>query len=287
LIARQELGGGPAGYGVLMGALGGGAILGAVAMPTIRKYVSGEVLVFGATLAHALVTVSLAFMDSVPAGAVMLALGGAAWISMLTTLNAASQGVLPNWVRGRGLALYLTVFYGAMAAGSWTWGHIAESTSIDTTLLIAGVLGAITAALALLLPLPNAEDDLTPSHHWPEPAMAEGVDVKGGPVMVTVEYCVPRQDQPAFLAAASGLGTIRRRDGAYDWGVMADAEDPERITEWFLVESWEEHLRQHERVTHADKDVQERLRAFHKRDTPPVVRHLIPIPPTVEKASEP
>lgn len=283
IIARAEFGGGPAGYGVLMGALGGGAIAGALLMPMVRRHVMGETLVLGAALLHALVTIGLAFVGNVAAGAALLAFGGAAWISVLTTLNATAQGVLPNWVRGRGLALYLTAFYGAMAAGSWFWGQLAESTSIDTTLIAAGISAALLAVLAMLWPLPSTEDDLTPSHHWPEPALAEGIAASGGPVMVTIDYRVAIADQPAFLAAAQDLGRIRRRDGAYDWGIMADAEDPQRITEWFLVPSWEEHLRQHARVTHADEDLQNSLRAFHKGDAPPAVRHLIPVRPAPGK----
>jgi hypothetical protein len=123
--------------------------------------------------------------------------------------------------------------------------------------------------------LPAGDDDLSPSHHWPEPAIANYEVHGGGPVMITIEYRVPLGEQPAFAAAMQELGAIRRRDGAYKWGLMADAAGPERVTEWFLIGSWEEHLRQHERMSVADRAVQDRVGAFHVGDTAPLVRHLV------------
>jgi len=71
------------------------------------------------------------------------------------------------------------------------------------------------------------------------------------------------------------LSEERLRDGAFNWGVMEDPADPELLTEWFLVESWAEHLRQHRRVPHADADLQREITRFHARETPPRVRHLL------------
>jgi hypothetical protein len=205
---------------------------------------------------------------------------------VLTTLNATAQGVLPNWVRGRGLALYLTAFFGTMTAGSLLWGQVAEATSLDTALLVAGAATATSALLGLVLTLPSGDQDLSPSHHWPEPAVAEGGAPAGGPIMVTIEYSVALERQPAFAALMRELGAIRRRDGAYEWGLMADAAAPERVTEWFLVGSWEEHLRQHERVSVADHRVQEKVRGFHSGTEPPQVRHLVPVGGVVPAAAD-
>ncbi len=67
----------------------------------------------------------------------------------------------------------------------------------------------------------------------------------------------------------------RRRDGARRWGLFRDTADPGRLIETFVVESWVEHLRQHERVTMVDRELQTQVRAFHVGDTPPRVSHFI------------
>jgi hypothetical protein len=204
---------------------------------------------------------------------------GTAWIAMLTTLNSTTQGILPNWIRGRGLAIYLTVFNGAMAAGSLGWGFVAQAIGTDAALLVAGAGLAVVAGLAYRAALPSGEGDLTPSLHWPEPALAEPVAHDRGPVMITVTYRIRRSDRPLFLAALDRLSEERRRDGAYAWGVSEDAADPERVVEWFFVESWAEHLRQHKRVSKADADIQAETRRFHQDPDGPVVQHFLALEP--------
>ncbi|MEY9772636.1 quinol monooxygenase YgiN [Sinorhizobium fredii] len=115
------------------------------------------------------------------------------------------------------------------------------------------------------------------SNHWPEPLTAAPVEHDRGPVLITIEYRVDKTDRTGFLTALARLSGERRRDGAYGWGVTEDAADPERIVEWFMVESWAEHLRQHRRVSKADADVQQEVRGFHKGPEAPVVNHLLSI----------
>jgi hypothetical protein len=185
------------------------------------------------------------------------------WIIALTTLNGVAQGILPNWVRGRGLAVYLTVFNGAMAAGSLGWGLVAQQIGVPMALLV-GALGLAPVAIVFhRIKLPAGEADLQPSNHWPEPLLAEPIAHDRGPVLVQVEYRVRKEDRPAFVQAMQRLSLERRRDGAYAWGITEDTGDPERLMEWFLVESWAEHLRQHKRVSHADADLQAEAIRFH------------------------
>ncbi|MDJ0388749.1 MFS transporter [Roseomonas sp. E05] len=261
----------------MLAAVGAGAVGGALLLPILRQHLALEAVALAASLLMGAMTAALAFAGSVPLACLLLLLVGAAWIAALSTLNAAAQAVLPGWVRGRGLALYLTVFYGAMTGGSLLWGRLAEATSIAAALVAAGACSLVLALVARTMPLPAGEDDLTPSHHWPAPSLAEGISARGGPVLVTVAYRVTPADQPAFAEATAPLGAIRRRDGAFAWGVMADAASPEEVTEWFLVGSWEEHLRQHDRVSVADRTVQARVQAFHRGEAPPLVRHLLPL----------
>lgn len=279
LVARQEIGGGPGFYGLMLGSVGAGAIAGALLLPRVRARLGQDRLVLGASLVTAAGTVLLALTDSEMLGIVAAFVLGTAWITILTTLNSTTQGILPNWVRGRGLAIYLTVFNGAMAAGSMSWGLVAQAVGTDAALIVAGSGLAVVAGFAYRAALPSGEGDLTPSMHWPEPALAEPVAHDRGPVMVTVTYRIRRTDRPAFLAALDRLSEERRRDGAYAWGVSEDAADPERVVEWFFVESWAEHLRQHRRVSKVDAGIQAEARRFHQGPEDPVAQHFLALAP--------
>lgn len=277
IVARQEIGGGPSFYGLLLGSVGAGAIVGAVLLPRARARLGQDRLVLTATLVTASATALLALTDSEIVAIAATFVLGIAWIAMLTTLNSTMQAILPNWIRGRGLAIYLTAFNGAMAAGSLGWGFLAQEIGTDVALIAAGLSLVVVAVLAHRAPLPAGEGDLTPSLHWPEPAMAEPVAHDRGPVMIMVTYRIRQSDRAAFLEALKRLSEGRRRDGAYAWGVSEDAADPEHLVEWFFVESWAEHLRQHKRVSKADADIQAEARRFHQGTEPPLVQHFLAV----------
>lgn len=275
IIARQEIGGGPSFYGLMLGSVGAGAISGAVVLPRLRARLGQDRLVLAMSLVTAGATILLSLTNSGIIAIVSTFVLGIAWIAMLTTLNSTMQAILPNWIRGRGLAIYLTAFNGAMAAGSLGWGFLAQEVGTDTTLIVSGIGLVLVALVAHRSPLPGGEGDLTPSLHWPEPAMAEPVAHDRGPVMVMVTYRVSQADRPAFLAALERLSEERWRDGAYAWGISENAADPEHVVEWFFVESWAEHLRQHKRVSKADADVQAEARRYHQGKEPPMVQHFL------------
>jgi MFS family permease len=277
LVARQLLGGDASFYGILLGAVGVGAIGGALVMPKLRERLNSDGLLLGAAVVTAWVMGILALAPPKIVAVVVLLFLGAAWITALTTLNGTAQSVLPNWVRGRGLAVYLTVFNGAMTAGSLGWGAVGEAVGIQSTLLI-GAAGLLVAGFVMYrVKLPAGEADLVPSNHWPEPLVAEPVAHDRGPVLILIEYKVEKRHRGAFLHALDQLSQERRRDGAYGWGVTEDSADPEKIVEWFMVESWAEHLRQHKRVSNADADLQGRVLAYHAGADKPVVRHFLTI----------
>jgi hypothetical protein len=120
--------------------------------------------------------------------------------------------------------------------------------------------------------------DLSPSRHYPEPVLVAEVPHERGPVLVTVEYEIDPADAEPFTAAMRALRLERRRNGAMIWGLFDDPAEPRRYVESFLVESWAEHLRQHERPTMSDRLVQERVSAFHRGAEPPRVTHLLAVP---------
>ncbi|MCA3194559.1 MULTISPECIES: MFS transporter [unclassified Cupriavidus] len=275
LVAKQLLHGGAGLYGVLLGAVGAGAILGALSMPTLQKRLDGDGVILASAIATAVVMAGLSFAPPVWLALPLLLVLGAAWILALTTLGGAAQAILPNWVRGRALAVYQMVFNGALAGGSLLWGFVAQAMGTPHALLIAAV-GLVVAALLLhRIRLPRGEEDLGPARHWPEPEMADDIAHDRGPVMILIEYCIPAANRDAFLRAVHRLSEERLRDGAFNWGVMEDPANPELLTEWFLVESWAEHLRQHRRVPNADADLQRDVAGFHVASEPPRVRHLL------------
>jgi len=184
-------------------------------------------------------------------------------------------------VRGRGLAIYVTVMFGALTVGSAVWGEIAQASSLPLAHYLAAGGALLSIPLTLRYKLQTgAKLDLTPSMHWPAPVLAGDLRSRAGPVLVTVEYRIATKDRDAFLSALEAVAAERRRDGAYAWGVYEDATEPGRLVETFLDESWLDHMRHHERVTKADTIAQERAARYLLR--PALVTHYV----TAERGRE-
>jgi MFS family permease len=276
LIARTDLGLGAVGYGILLGGLGAGAILGAVVLPKARQLLSANLLVILGTIIFAATTLALAFVRIFGLLSVAMIFGGLAWMTTMSTFNIGVQTVVPEWVRARALAIYLLSFFGTMAAGSVLWGVVAEHFGIPLALLCAAVALIVGLISALFFPLRiNEQLDLSPSLHWSEPTVVSEPPPEHGPVLVMVEYRIDLERVEEFLLAMKDLERILRRDGATRWGLFADPAEPGRYFETFLVESWAEHMRQHARVTIEDRAAQERVQSFHVGGAPPLVTHLI------------
>ncbi|HEY2227002.1 MAG TPA: MFS transporter [Xanthobacteraceae bacterium] len=275
LVARGQIAGGPELYGVLLGAIGAGAVGGAFALPWLKAKLGPDRLMAAGSLGTALALVLYGIAREPITALAASVTAGIAWIAVLATLNVSAQVALPDWVRGRGLAMFVTAFYGAMTLGSAIWGHVAGLTGLPAAHFIAAAGALVAVPLTWRWKLQTgAAIDLMPSMHWPVPLTAREVEHEQGPVLVTVEYRIRPSDRDAFLAAVAKLARERRRDGAYAWGVYEDAAEPGRLLETFLVESWLEHMRQHERVTKADRAVQEAVAQF-QLDGAPKVTHFI------------
>ena len=276
LVARKQLGLGAFSYGVLLGGLGAGAILGAVILPAIRRKVSVNVLIFCGTIIFAATTAILATVHIFPLLCIMMIFGGIAWMTLMSSFNISVQAIVPAWVRARVLAIYLLVFFGGMAAGSALWGAVATRIGISPTLLYAAAALILGLAAAYFFPLrTGGELDLEPSLHWSEPVVITEPHPQDGPVLVTVAYQIEPERAEDFVEAMLEVKRILRRDGAIRWGLFADPAQPGHYVETFLVESWAEHMRQHARITNEDRIVQDHARSFHAGDASPVVTHLI------------
>jgi MFS family permease len=263
LIVRRELGRGPEVYGLLLTCIGIGAVAGALLLPRLRAKVSRDALVAGASALYALATLALAHLQNVGLLAAAMLATGVAWISILSALQVAAQMTLPAWVRARGLAAFAVVFMGGMAIGSIVWGQVATRIGIPDALTAAacGTLLAIALTWRFKLGVHQVLD-FRPSMDWPAPILAEIPEPDSGPVLVTIEYRVQLSKRAEFVTAMQAVREMRRRNGAYFWQLFHDSEDPTRFVETFMDESWLEHLRQHERASVADREIQRRAKVF-------------------------
>ncbi len=276
VIAKQELASSSSGYGILLGCLGVGSVIGAGFFSRLRGTYNADAIVVVFTVLFSAATAALGYVNRFGLLALAMFAGGVAWMCVMSTFNVSAQIALPAWVRARALSVYILVFQGAQAVGSWMWGEIAlrAGTRValysSATALLAGVV--ISARFRLR---EVKERDLTPAMHWPEPAGMTGLDPEQGPVLIQVEYEVDQERAPQFLDAVKQLERIRRRDGALRWAVFVDPAHPRRYVETFVVESWAEHMRQHERMTVADRELQDQVNAFHTGEHPPLATHLL------------
>jgi MFS family permease len=274
VLARTQLHGGATLYGVLLGVLGGSAVAGALLLPRLKDRLGPDGLVVAGELGTAAALVLFALAHSAPLAVGACVLAGGSWILVLATLNTAAQLSLPEWVRGRGLAVYATVFFGTMSLGSALWGFAGTRLGVPSAHWIAAAVALLAIPLTWRWRLEGvAELDLAPCAHWPPPVLAHSVEADAGPVLVSIEYRIDLEDRDAFLAALTRLARTRRRDGAYSWGVFEDTAHPGRMLETYLVDSWMDHLRQHERTTRADTVIEERVRRF-TRETPRVTHYI-------------
>jgi predicted MFS family arabinose efflux permease len=263
-------------FGLLMGCVGAGAILGATMLPRLRRRLAFDRMIALASLGLAGGLIALAYVPSAELVAVTLVLTGACWLMVLSSLNTSAQRVAPGWVRARTLAAFQLVMQGGLAIGSLVWGLVTGAASVETALTIAA--GGLVAGVALARrwPLEQSElTDLTPAGAWSDPNVDIEPRPHDGPVMITVEYEIDPDDAERFVAAMEELGRVRRRDGAYRWELYAELERPGCYVETFVVESWSEHLRQHGRLTVADLELTRLTRSFHRGERPPTVRHML------------
>ncbi len=275
LVARNRVSGGPEAYGILLGAIGFGAVAGAFAMPLWKAKIGPDRLVGAASLGTAIALVLFGLAREPIVALLASLIAGASWIAVVATLNVSAQVALPDWVRGRGLAIYITVLFASMTLGSAIWGQVAGVAGLPAAHFAAAAGALLAIPLTWGWKLQTGEKlDLTPSMQWPAPIVSQEVKGSYGPVLVTIDYRIAdEKNRESFLAAIERLRHERLRDGAYRWGIFEDTDEPGRFLETFLVDSWLDHLRQHERVTNADYVLQQSVYALLKEA--PKVTHFI------------
>ena len=276
LVAHQELGMGASGYGILLAALGVGAIAGALLMPRIRDRIGPNRLIVLAGLVYGSALVVVALVPNRVAVTVVLALAGLAWMTLVSRMNATLQLFLPNWVRARGFGIYQVVFAGGQALGALLWGQVTEWAGLDQAFLAAAGLMLLGTVTVRWWPVHEQDGaDRSPAIFWSEPHLMLEPHLDEGPVLVTSVYRVDEGKAAAFVAAMDAVRGSRQRTGATRWGLFRDGEDPARYVEVYQVPTWAEHLRQHEgRLTGSDEKAEERATALARG--PAEVTHLLP-----------
>ena len=276
LIARGAEAGGSTLYGTLMALIGTGAVAGALLLPRLGNRLTPDQTVQAGTLGTALALLLLATNAGPSVLMAAAFMGGLSWIAVLTSFNVSAQVALPDWVRARGLAVFLMAFFGSMALGSIMWGQLASATTVPKS-LIAAACGLVLGLWATRrFSVGQGEKlDLSAASAWPEAPDLGSDQTEDRPAMVVVEYHIETDQRAAFQHAITQFAKERLRDGATRWHLHQSVEDPKIWLETFHLPSWAEHLEQHKRVTRSDADAQETLRAMDARDGGPVVRHYI------------
>ena len=155
------------------------------------------------------------------------------------------------------------------------------STPIALSAAAAGLMIGIPLGLRYQL-MSNAAADLDSAQAKgltrAAPTVLMELEPEDGPLLISVEYRIDPSEVEEFVKAIHLLKTIRLRDGGMRWGLFADAANPARYVETFLVPSWAEYLRQRERLTVSDLDVRDRVQAFQRGSDPPSVSRMVYVP---------
>ena len=282
LIALQLHGGGAGTFTVMLACMGAGAIGAVMAFPWLRARFGADAFVLGGTLLHALASCAVVLAPWPGLAFPAMVLAGMALIATANTLAVAAQLVLPDWVRARGMSFYQMALMGGSAAGSMLWGQVAAASSVRTAVLAAAVAGPLVLLATRRWAVQGGEDgDPSPAA---VPAGADAVQPaidfapEDGPLMVTIEYLIDPARAAEFAEVMQATRRARLRQGVLSWGLFRDTARPGRYVEYFVDESWVEHLRRQQRFTASDVGLRARRLAFHLGSAPPRVDRYLADP---------
>jgi MFS family permease len=280
VIARDQLGLGAGGYGVLSGFFGLGAVGGALLIPRGLHRTSLHTMVVASVVTWMVAAALIAWTAYAPLALAGACGCGAAWVGVLASLSAATQSAATAWVRARAVAMNLIASQVSMAAGSALWGALASWT--DTRAALGASVGAMLVLLAINRRVRiemGDEATVTPGVPMPDLAIAIEPRPDDGPVLIQLEYRIDGANRDEFLRAVHSIEPTRRRNGAVDWRVFRDLAEDGRFVERFVIQSWAEYVRLRTRMTMADRRLQDHIEALQRPGVPVRVSRLIGVDP--------
>jgi MFS family permease len=276
VIARDLLGLGAGGFGLLSAAFGTGAVVGAWSIPHQLKRVSLNSIVTYGVLAWTAAIALIAATPITPVAVVGACGAGVAWVYVLASLSAGTQSTAPAWVRARAVSMNLVSTQASLAFGSAAWGMLASAAGIRVALGVsAAVMLMLYVAIRGFRVEMGTEADVMPRVQLPDLAVAMEPMPDDGPVLIQIEYRIEPRDRRAFLVAIAAVGPTRRRSGATSWRVFRDLGDEERFVERYVIASWADYLRLRSRMTMADSQLQQEAARFQRAGVPIRVSRLI------------
>lgn len=276
VIARDQLGLGAGGFGLLSAAFGTGAVTGALAIPGQLQSRSLNAVVTSGVLLWTLAILLTAATGITALAVVGAFCAGVAWVSVFASLSAGTQSSAPAWVRARAVGMNIVAVQASLAIGSALWGGLA--TVVGTHIALAA-----SAGLMVVLHLLNRrvrvamgeEADITPGVQLPEMAIAAEPLPDDGPVLIQIEYRIDPEQRRPFLRAIHAVEATRRRNGAISWRIFRDLAEEGRFVERYIIASWAEYIRLRSRMTMTDRKVQDRVEQCQRNGVPVRVSRLI------------
>ncbi|VIO66859.1 MFS transporter [Bradyrhizobium ivorense] len=279
LVARDLLRGGAQTYGIMLGAFGMGAVVGALNISEIRSRLSGEAAVRACALSMGAAIAAVALSKEPVITAAALVVAGAAWMLAVALFNIGVQLSAPRWVAGRSLAAFQAAIAGGIAIGSWGWGRITDIGGVETALLISAALMLLSPLLGIWLRMPRVgarNEDA--SEALADPEVQLQLTARSGPLVVEIEYRVAQDNARAFHNVMQDVQLSRQRNGAYGWSIARDIADPELWTERYHCPTWLDFLRQRNRATQAERELHQKAMDFHIGPDPVRVRRMLERP---------
>ena len=276
LVAKGLPGGTAGTFTVLLASMGAGAIVMALQMFRLRAHLSLQQIVFTGMAVHGVGTLAVAYAPTIWVAAPAMFVSGIAWIAVANSLTVATQMALPDWVRARGMSIYQMCLMGSTAAGAALWGQVATWSSVRDSLTASAMIGVILMGVVQKLAADRGtEEDLSPlAAQVQVPKVDQPPD--HGRIQVRIEYLIDPARKAEFLAVMEDSRRSRLRQGALDWQLLHDLQEPGRYVEQITDESWTEHLRRLARTMAADIQLRDRRLAFHVGEEPPkVTRYVI------------
>jgi predicted MFS family arabinose efflux permease len=278
LVARDLLHGGAQTYGIILGAFGMGAVIGALNIGEIRKRLSGESAIRACAISMAGAIAAVAVSGEPVLTAAALVVAGSVWMLAVALFNIGVQLSAPRWVAGRSLAAFQASISGGIAVGSWGWGRLTDAYGVETALLVSAALMLVSPLLGLIMPMPRVGARNEAAEVLADPEVQLQLTGRSGPLVVEIEYRVTQDDARAFHNVMQDVQLSRQRNGAYGWSIARDIADPELWTERYHCPTWFDYLRQRSRSTQSERALHQQAIAYHMGPDPVRIRRMLERP---------